>query len=72
MCNTNMSRYFCKSYVSGTLFIPGGIPCFIEIVDDLCLPSPILFVGKTLLALPATYHLFNGVRHLVRDYYIII
>ncbi|XP_011161319.1 succinate dehydrogenase cytochrome b560 subunit, mitochondrial [Solenopsis invicta] len=51
----------------GTLFIPGGIPCFIETVDNLCLPLPVLFAGKTLLALPATYHLFNGIRHLAWD-----
>jgi len=58
-------EYFRKPYVSGTLFIPGGIPCFIETVDNLCLPLPVLFAGKILLALPATYHTFNGIRHLV-------
>ncbi|XP_014488355.1 PREDICTED: succinate dehydrogenase cytochrome b560 subunit, mitochondrial-like [Dinoponera quadriceps] len=51
----------------GTLFIPGGIPCFIEIMESLCLSSPVLFAGKTCLALPATYHLFNGIRHLAWD-----
>ncbi|XP_018301933.1 succinate dehydrogenase cytochrome b560 subunit, mitochondrial [Mycetomoellerius zeteki] len=51
----------------GTLLIPGGIPCFIETVDNLCLPLPVLFAGKTLLALPATYHTFNGIRHLAWD-----
>ncbi|XP_029173814.1 succinate dehydrogenase cytochrome b560 subunit, mitochondrial-like [Nylanderia fulva] len=52
----------------GTLFIPGGIPCFIETVDNLCLSLPVLFAGKTLLALPATYHTFNGIRHLAWDF----
>ncbi|EZA55187.1 Succinate dehydrogenase cytochrome b560 subunit, mitochondrial [Ooceraea biroi] len=51
----------------GTLFIPGGIPCFIETVQNLCLPTSILFAGKTLLALPATFHTFNGLRHLMWD-----
>ncbi|XP_078034473.1 succinate dehydrogenase cytochrome b560 subunit, mitochondrial [Augochlora pura] len=51
----------------GTLVIPGGIPCLIEVVEGLALPSPILFLGKTLLALPATYHTFNGLRHLAWD-----
>ncbi|XP_036150256.1 succinate dehydrogenase cytochrome b560 subunit, mitochondrial-like [Monomorium pharaonis] len=51
----------------GTLCIPGGIPCFIEVVNNLCLPSPVLFAGKTLLALPVTYHTFNGIRHLAWD-----
>jgi len=53
---------------SGTLFIPGGIPCVIEILQELCIPLPFLFAGKILLALPGTYHLFNGIRHLVRNY----
>lgn len=52
----------------GTLFIPGGIPCFIDIVDNLCLPLSVLFAGKTLLALPATFHIFNGLRHLAWDW----
>ncbi|XP_011699743.1 PREDICTED: succinate dehydrogenase cytochrome b560 subunit, mitochondrial-like [Wasmannia auropunctata] len=51
----------------GTLFIPGGIPCVIEIVDNLCLPLPVLFASKVLLGLPATYHTFNGIRHLAWD-----
>ncbi|XP_011268318.2 succinate dehydrogenase cytochrome b560 subunit, mitochondrial [Camponotus floridanus] len=52
----------------GTLLIPGGIPCFIETVDNLCLPLPVLYIGKLLLALPATYHTFNGMRHLAWDF----
>lgn len=51
----------------GTLLIPGGIPCLIEIISELGLSAPVLFVGKTLLALPATYHTFNGLRHLAWD-----
>ncbi|KOC68571.1 Succinate dehydrogenase cytochrome b560 subunit, mitochondrial [Habropoda laboriosa] len=51
----------------GTLLIPGGIPCLIEMTADLGLSAPILILGKTLLALPATYHTFNGLRHLAWD-----
>ncbi|XP_043598332.1 succinate dehydrogenase cytochrome b560 subunit, mitochondrial-like [Bombus pyrosoma] len=51
----------------GTLLIPGGIPCLIEIITNLGLSAPVLFTGKTLLALPATYHVFNGFRHLAWD-----
>ncbi|EFN82680.1 Succinate dehydrogenase cytochrome b560 subunit, mitochondrial [Harpegnathos saltator] len=51
----------------GTLCIPGGIPCAIEILNDLYIPSLILFVGKTLLALPITFHILNGIRHLAWD-----
>lgn len=70
MNKCNKVRYFCNCYpVSGTLFIPGGIPCVIEAVEALRLPAPVLFAGKTLIALPATYHALNGMRHLVRDCY---
>ena len=51
----------------GTLVIPGGIPCLIEMIQELCLPGPVLFVGKILLALPASYHTLNGFRHLSWD-----
>ncbi|KAL0101403.1 hypothetical protein PUN28_018910 [Cardiocondyla obscurior] len=51
----------------GTLFIPGGIPCFIEAVNSWGLPLPILFAGKMLVALPASFHTFNGMRHLSWD-----
>lgn len=51
----------------GTLFIPGGIPCLIESIQGLGLPSAVLFVGKILLALPVTFHTFNGFRHLAWD-----
>ncbi|XP_076763591.1 succinate dehydrogenase cytochrome b560 subunit, mitochondrial [Xylocopa sonorina] len=51
----------------GTLLIPGGIPCLIEMTANLNLSAPVLFMGKTLIALPATYHTFNGFRHLAWD-----
>ncbi|XP_033220363.1 succinate dehydrogenase cytochrome b560 subunit, mitochondrial-like [Belonocnema kinseyi] len=51
----------------GTLLIPGGIPCFIDSVENLCLPPAVLFIGKTLLALPFTFHYANGLRHLAWD-----
>ncbi|KAF3419936.1 hypothetical protein E2986_02897 [Frieseomelitta varia] len=51
----------------GTLLIPGGIPCLIEIITNLGLSAPVLFVGKTLIAFPATFHTFNGLRHLAWD-----
>ncbi|XP_031833157.1 succinate dehydrogenase cytochrome b560 subunit, mitochondrial [Nomia melanderi] len=51
----------------GTLLIPGGIPCLIEMTQDLGLSSAVLFLGKTALALPATFHTVNGFRHLAWD-----
>ena len=50
----------------GTLFLPAGVPGIIAGIEAMCLPAAALFVAKYLLALPATYHYFNGIRHLVK------
>lgn len=69
LCRIKLEIKICKQIIfvviAGTLLIPGGIPCLIEIITNLGLSAPVLFTGKTLLALPATYHVFNGFRHLV-------
>ncbi|XP_043280343.1 succinate dehydrogenase cytochrome b560 subunit, mitochondrial-like [Venturia canescens] len=51
----------------GTLFVPGGMNGIVSSIDAMCLPIPVLFLAKYLLALPATYHYFNGMRHLIWD-----
>ncbi|KAK2584833.1 hypothetical protein KPH14_007145 [Odynerus spinipes] len=51
----------------GTLFVPGGVPCVVEILSELNLAHPVLLIGKALIAFPATYHTFNGLRHLAWD-----
>lgn len=67
MEEADFKRAIC-SIIAGTLVIPGGIPCLIEMIQELCLPGPVLFMGKILLALPASYHTLNGFRHLVWFY----
>lgn len=66
---TRLSTSYHKSEIalifSGTLIIPGGVPALIAGVDAWCLPIPVLWMCKYFLALPATYHFFNGIRHLV-------
>jgi succinate dehydrogenase/fumarate reductase cytochrome b subunit len=32
------------------------------------LPAPLFFLGKASVAVPFTYHSFNGIRHLVRPF----
>lgn len=51
----------------GTLFVPGGMPCVLEIISELNLPAFLLYSGKFLIAFPATYHTVNGLRHLAWD-----
>lgn len=45
--------------------LPDGVDCLIQATETLALSSPTVFVAKTVLALPATFHTFNGLRHLV-------
>lgn len=49
------------------LFMPGGMMSIIQTIDVMCLPATILFVGKYIIAWPALYHYFNGIRHLAWD-----
>ncbi|XP_011499640.1 PREDICTED: succinate dehydrogenase cytochrome b560 subunit, mitochondrial-like [Ceratosolen solmsi marchali] len=51
----------------GTLFIPGGIPCVIQVITNWNLPAALLYLGKALFAIPLTYHYSNGLRHLMWD-----
>lgn len=57
----------CKSeYFTGTLFLPGGIPCMIQAIANWHLPGAVIFLGKSAFVYPLTYHYFNGLRHLVK------
>lgn len=51
----------------GTLFVPGGMPCVLEIISELNLPAVLLYSAKFLIAFPVTYHTVNGLRHLAWD-----
>ncbi|CAD6233281.1 GSCOCG00007108001-RA-CDS [Cotesia congregata] len=62
-----MLAYYATAAGLTELFHPGGMSCLIDSVNAIGLPSPILFLGKFALALPATYHYFNGIRHLNWD-----
>ena len=44
----------------------GDVKTAIAMIANLGIPAPILFVFKAGLAMPFSYHLCNGVRHLVR------
>lgn len=42
-------------------------PHIAEMIENLHLPSLLIFTGKAILAYPFAYHLINGVRHLMWD-----
>ncbi|XP_057321680.1 succinate dehydrogenase cytochrome b560 subunit, mitochondrial-like [Microplitis mediator] len=59
--------YYATAAGLTELFHPGGMSCLIESINSIGLPMPLLFLGKLMLAWPATYHYFNGIRHLSWD-----
>ncbi|XP_063599421.1 succinate dehydrogenase cytochrome b560 subunit, mitochondrial-like isoform X1 [Penaeus indicus] len=51
----------------GMLAVPGSYPHYLELIQTMAFGPVIIFGAKFVLALPFTYHLCNGVRHLVWD-----
>ena len=54
----------------GVVVAPGDFPSYLEAVKNLQLATPILFTAKALMAFPLVYHYCNGLRHLVRRYFL--
>ncbi|XP_066600798.1 succinate dehydrogenase cytochrome b560 subunit, mitochondrial-like [Prorops nasuta] len=52
---------------TGTLISPDAMPNLISFIDSWSLPSPLIFLGKYIFAFCATFHTFNGIRHLAWD-----
>nr|XP_018898435.1 PREDICTED: succinate dehydrogenase cytochrome b560 subunit, mitochondrial-like [Bemisia tabaci] len=53
--------------LAGVSLSSGDVKTAIAMIANLGIPAPILFVFKAGLAMPFSYHLCNGVRHLVWD-----
>lgn len=65
-CGLSLGIY---AYALGYLALPNSIPMDSETVVQVVASSPewVKVAGKTLVALPFTYHTFNGIRHLSWD-----
>lgn len=50
-----------------TLVLPHDFSYYVTVVEGLKLSAPTLAFIKFYIALPATYHTINGVRHLLWD-----
>jgi len=55
------------AFAVGAMVLPGTFPTQLAMLQDMHFGAPLIFVAKFALALPITFHLFNGVRHLVWD-----
>ena len=49
----------------GLMFAPENFEFYVNYIQALDLPRPLLATGKMLFAWPFVYHTFNGIRHLV-------
>lgn len=52
-------------FAIGTMLLPGTFPQFLETLTQAHFGPALIFTAKFALAWPFTYHLLNGVRHLV-------
>lgn len=51
----------------GALVLPHDFTVYMTMVEGLKLSAPTLALIKFYIAFPATYHTFNGIRHLCWD-----
>ena len=51
----------------GVLIMPANFPSLLNEIQQLHIGGATIFTLKFLLAVPVTYHLFNGFRHLAWD-----
>lgn len=51
----------------GLMFAPENFEFYVNYIQALDLPRPLLATGKMLFAWPFVYHTFNGIRHLAWD-----
>ncbi|XP_054273470.1 succinate dehydrogenase cytochrome b560 subunit, mitochondrial-like [Macrosteles quadrilineatus] len=47
---------------------PGSFPHMVEAIQAMHIAAPVVFTSKLILSLPVSYHLCNGIRHLVWDF----
>ncbi len=50
----------------GAMTLPGSYPYYLSMLEAAHLPLVVL-AGKFLIAFPFSYHLINGMRHLIWD-----
>ncbi|KAM6434796.1 succinate dehydrogenase cytochrome b560 subunit, mitochondrial isoform 1-T1 [Liasis olivaceus] len=54
-------------FALSALVLPGQFPDYLELVKSLSLGPALIYSAKFALALPLTYHTWNGIRHLAWD-----
>uniref|UniRef100_A0A1L8E1G7 Putative succinate dehydrogenase cytochrome b subunit n=1 Tax=Nyssomyia neivai TaxID=330878 RepID=A0A1L8E1G7_9DIPT len=58
---------YMAAFGIGALVCPHDFSYYIDVVESWKLSAPTLMAGKFVLAYPFTYHLANGIRHLLWD-----
>lgn len=54
-------------FAVSALFLPGDFASHVELIKSLNLPPQLIFCTKFAICLPLTYHMWNGLRHLMWD-----
>jgi len=62
-----MQSAMLSAFAVGAMTLPGTFPMWLGYIQDLHIGAPLIFAAKFALAWPISFHLLNGVRHLVWD-----
>lgn len=62
-----LTAYATGMGLSALALPPDAIPHALDALASMQLGSGVIVAGKFLLALPLTFHFFNGIRHLCWD-----
>ncbi|KAF2879175.1 hypothetical protein ILUMI_26993 [Ignelater luminosus] len=63
---TAVAGYFIL-FSFASLVLPQPVPCYIEALETIAIPSGPLAIAKFIIAFPFCYHFCNGIRHLLWD-----
>jgi len=58
---------YLSAFAVACMTLPGTFPVWMQFVQDMQFGMPLITLAKFGLALPVTFHLFNGLRHLAWD-----
>lgn len=63
----NNKQVFLSCFILGAVTLPGSFPYYLGMVEAAHFNPAIILAAKFLIAFPFSYHLVNGMRHLIWD-----
>lgn len=55
-----------SAFAVAAMVLPGNYPAYLDLLGSLSVGPALIGMAKLAIAFPASYHTYNGIRHLVR------